>query len=228
MTQQFFRAIPKNTLGFSFFDLDHTLISKNSSFEFGKLLFSKGYISLFRVIFCLVFYSLHKVKLLSTAYLQKMIFLLIFRGKSYIEYDHLAQQLCDSVFQNFLNPSVYQFLKRAKKQGYCFFILSSSPDFLVDKFARKFACHGYLATSYQGDDRGNFTRLGLIIDGDEKATFVKKLCCKHRVSLENTEGFSDSILDINFLKVTASSFLINPSWHLKRKTKKFQWKYIDQ
>jgi HAD superfamily phosphoserine phosphatase-like hydrolase len=142
--------------GLSFFDLDHTLITVNSSYCFGSYLHERRFISKLYLYRCLFDYMRHKWFGLSIENLHKKVFKHLFNGCS----KDLIEQMAKAFVQErlpslFYEPAVRR-LRAAQKAGHYTIILSSSPDFIVAPLAEILMVDEWQASMYACDKEGFF------------------------------------------------------------------------
>ncbi len=125
----------------------------------------------------------------------------LFKGRPKIEFEHLSAQFVDQFSQEDYIESVLFKLREVEGVKY---ICSSSPDFLVSLFAKKFKVDEWLASSYDLDQKGCFSKIGFIVDGERKAAFLKE----KRILGETTVAYSDSLDDLPFLQAADVAFFI--------------------
>ena len=210
----------------AFFDLDHTLIKKNSSFLFGKFLFKNKKISL-SSLFCLtIAYYLCKIGLYTLDQLHHYSFESFFKGRDFTEVEVLCRKFLDQNFESLINIQITSILEGFKKD-HIVVILSSSPDFLVRLFAEKLGAHSFCGTSYTYNDQNEFSGLNEIFEGIQKAEYVKKISSSFSIKLENLSAFSDSHLDIPFLESVGNPIAVNPTRLLRKYSLLKSWKIIE-
>lgn len=221
----------KNTLNtfFSkaaFFDLDHTLINKNSSFLFGKFLYINNKIPLFSLFRLAIAYCFCKIGVYTLNQLHHYSFDSFFKGKDCAEIEELSRKFLDLHFESLKNIQITSLFDLFKKD-HLVVILSSSPDFLVRLFAEKLGAHSYCGTSYTYNDQNQFSGLNEIFEGIQKAEYVKKISSSFSIQLENLSAYSDSHLDIPFLESVGNPIAVNPTRLLRKYSILKSWKIIE-
>lgn len=208
-----------------FFDLDHTLLKRNSSFSFGLYLYKKKHISIFTLFRLFYYYALHKAGLIDIAGLHDKAFNCLFSGKSVSYFKSIADDFLHENFASLQNISTLIRYNDAKRKGHHVVILSSSPDFLVEAFARKFRPNSWQATEYHSHD-DSWTKLGKVLEGRAKASHVFELSQKLLIPIGNTVGYSDSHLDLPFLESVGKPVAVNPTRPLLQIAKKRNWEIL--
>ncbi len=203
-------------MALSVFDLDHTLLKVNSSYHFGSYLYRQKFFSFSKLLACLSDYACHKWLGLSIQALHTKTFNRLFKGCALSDIqNHVDQFLTEHLTSMLYQPAV-QRLQLARAQGENLLILSSSPDFLVGAIARRLQVERWKATTYQVDSQGNFQAIIKVIEGQDKAYFVKDLALQMSIPFSRVTVYSDSHLDLPVLKIAGRAIGVVPDSHLKR------------
>lgn len=210
----------------SLFDLDHTLLKGNSSYFLGKTLYQKGYFSLYKLILLLSCYFFHKLGFVSLKKLHQFIFFRIFFGKSSHELDLIVAEFVEAHVHQLVYMPAFEKLNFAKKEGHFTAILSNSPDFLVKAIANYFKVDDFRATVYGLDDKNRFCQISSHFEGEDKADYLISKMKQMEVSNRDVFAYSDSILDLVFLKASGVPFAVNPDSKLKNFASKNRWNII--
>ena len=157
------------------FDLDHTLLSCNSSFHFGQYLFRQKYFSLLTLVGCLSDYARHKYLGMPIQDLHENSFSRLFLGKPYEEICSFVDRFLTESLESLFNQKVLQRLKEAQRTGQHVLVLSSSPDFLVDAIAKRLSVPMSKATCYDVCPQGRFSGISHVLRGEDKAEYVTNL-----------------------------------------------------
>ncbi len=133
------------------FDLDHTLISTNSSYVYLKTLYQRGALS----ISVLLRAALLKCRFYATSMtlekLHHVVFDRMLRGFSLESLEKHIDAFGRKTSSGALYLPAYQELMDAQKRGDYIALISSSPDFLVRRFASYFGIDSWEGTAYDVD-----------------------------------------------------------------------------
>ena len=210
----------------SLFDLDHTLFTVNCSFLFGQYLYKKKLFSSFVMLKITSSYFLHKLGFLTLQQLHKNIFKEIFYGRKLIS---ITQHIKPFIHQNLkklqYDPAIKK-LKKAKKHHHFVVILSNSPDFLVGPIADFLGVDDWKATTYEIEAQGTFSKISNFIEAKEKADYLKSEAHRFNIAKENVIAYSDSYLDLSFLKEAGKPIAVNPDRKLRKYSIKNNWEII--
>lgn len=208
------------------FDLDRTLISVNSSFCFGKYLFQKKVLSLSRVIRLVFLYTLHKFGFLSIKQLHEETFKCFFLDLSVEMIEKNADLFLAEKFDSLIYRPVFEHLKKAKASNGYTAILSSSPDFLVEKIAHLLKVDLWEATVYHKTADLKYSHISQFIEGKEKSWILQQWQNELNIPKENVTVFSDSYLDLPLLLMAGHPFAVNPDRYLRKHCDRFKWPVI--
>lgn len=198
------------------FDLDHTLLNANCSFRFGFFLYRQKFFSFWTLLKCLMNYANHKWLGMSIYDLHFKTFASLFKRRNLAEICSYVDQFLNESLNKMLNDPVVQRLKSAQKQGDEVLILSSSPDFLVREIAHRLEVSHWNATIYQSDETGKLVAIQQVMEGQDKANYLKQLMNQMHFKRSEITAYSDSYLDLPILKMAGTVIGVGPDNHLKR------------
>lgn len=208
------------------FDLDHTLLTVNSSFRFGLFLYRQRYFSFWKLWYCLSAYMRHKWFGMKLQDLHVKAFTHLFQGQPLAAISHEVEKFLDEFFESILYAPVVKRLKLAQAQQEKVLILSSSPDFLVKAIAHRFQVQQWKATTYQVDHEGKFAAVSHVMEGENKANYLRQWVHQLQLSLSATTVYSDSYLDLPVLKIAGQVIGVVPDNRLKRLCQQKGWEIL--
>lgn len=209
------------------FDLDHTLISANSSFCFGKYLYKKGFLGFKTLLFCLGYYTLQKLNFISIPILHQGIFKRLFLKTNSSEMRQLAQEFVSFSIDSLLYQPAIKKLKDSLNEGSYTLILSSSPHFLVEAIAKRLEVKQTCATCYNSNEQGEFASVGTVMDGNAKAHYVKELANQLGCPINKITAYTDSHLDLPLLECVGTPIGVKPNAKLRKICLKKGWEIIE-
>lgn len=208
------------------FDLDHTLLSANSSFHFVAFLYRRGVISTWCVLEVLSAYLRHKWFGLSMLSLHRKTFPCLFQGKNKREISALASEFCHAYLKDLISLPVVSRLKEALEAGHESIILSSSPAFLVKAIAEHLDVTHWRATEFAENAAGEYTSLDSVFEGQDKADYLSYLMRERSLPSSAVTVYSDSALDLPLLKLAGRAVCVRPDRTLRRVGKKLGWEVL--
>jgi HAD superfamily hydrolase (TIGR01490 family) len=198
------------------FDLDHTLLKVNSSFSFGLYLYRQKFFPFWKLLLCLGDYARHKWGMMSVQTLHAKSFAHLFKERDLSVISPHVDRFLTKNLQSMLYLPVVQRLKEAQNRGDVVLILSSSPDFLVSEIARRLNVKQWKATTYLTNSEGRLIEVSHVMEGENKASYVKELANQMQLSFSDITVYSDSHLDLPVLKIAGKAIGVLPDNHLKR------------
>ncbi len=223
------------------FDLDKTLLSLNISFSLGEKLYKANCISFFSVLCCLGLWIGHKLGCITTKWLHKAIFCLIFKGRKKQDVEHLAFQMFDTIasgksLETLIRPSLMQEIAQERSRAILdgkhvsLAILSTSPDFLVEPFAKALSADWWQASIYHADENGFFDSLEWVVTGREKAKSLRVWTNKRMIEQSiicDTQAYTDSARDFPMLMEASCPVCVHPTIILRLIAFVKKWRIIE-
>jgi HAD superfamily hydrolase (TIGR01490 family) len=212
--------------GISAFDLDHTLLSGNSSYLFGRYLFKRKILTFFDLAFIVKCNFLFHLGFLPIRALHHAAFERLFKGRLRCDVEQWACEFVDERLQEMLYPPAADALRASMEKGHLAAILSSSPDFLIEPIAAKLHVPIRHATRYSVDKDHRFCDIHSLIQGSDKAGLLEGLMRQHQIPLGDVFAYSDSHLDLPFLESAGHAVGVNPNSKLRAVCKRKKWMMI--
>ena len=175
--------------------------------------------TLFSVLPIFVRYRLRK---LSLKKLHALVFRAILKGKSKALFLKGIEAFLDPFLKESLNPAVFSRFLEAKRKGSYTFLLSSSPDFLVEAIALRFGFDQWQGTEYAVDKEGFFCHISSLIEGTAKL----KIAIEAAASFTTTVAYSDSEDDLPLLNWAKKAVVVKPDPKLKKQALLNAWEII--
>lgn len=211
---------------FSVFDLDRTLLSKNSSFEFCKYLYKNRIFSFFFVVQSFVYAIRHKYFGLTLEQLHRRVFDKFLRGMSLKTISEYVYSFVERELENLLYLPAFERLRLAQHEGQFTMILSNSPGFLVGAIASKLQVDDWRASEYKVDKDQKLCEIALILHGEAKAFWVQAMSLCLGIQKQDITAYSDSHLDLPFLEAAGAAVVVNPDRILKKISEEKNWEEI--
>lgn len=211
----------ENVVGF---DLDGTLIKKNSCFAFSIYLLKKRVFSKKDFVYIVFYYLRHKFLGFSLTHLHKKIFKRLFLGKNIQMFENHLQEFITEFLESNIYPPALDQLRFHQEKKNPVAIFSNSPSFIVREIANRLDIGEIFATKYIVDQHGCLADIDHILDGEGKAMLLKEFALNKQRSA--TIAFSDSALDLAFLQSAERAICVQPTRGLKKIAKKQKWHII--
>ena len=208
------------------FDLDHTLIRENSSFQFFRFLMRVGLFSKFFIFSSSLLYLRHHFLNLSLSQLHEIVFKKFLFGRSLDVLEQYIEEYLNGEFVKSLYSPAIEHLRRAQHLGHYTVILSNSPAFLMKHITGYLGVDEYHASQYGLDQKGNLSRVISIVEGKQKVAYLQKLKDRFNLKENDITAYSDSHLDYPLLKFAGKAFIVNPNKKLTKLSKQHSWEIL--
>jgi HAD superfamily hydrolase (TIGR01490 family) len=209
------------------FDLDHTLVSTNISFAFGKFLFFKGMMPLSCMLRSSAAYFSHKILGTSLETVHNQILKAYLNRLPKEVLTSLSAEFIESKLKDLLDPKVYDEMQKASHGGALISLCTSSPDFLVSLIASKLSIDLWCASRYKFDNSGFLCKIDPIVNGPEKASFIQRVLDKELIAKEEVAAYSDSYLDLPMFELSGHPVAVNPDRKLKQHSLLKSWRVLN-
>jgi phosphoserine phosphatase len=208
------------------FDLDHTLLSVNTSYCYVKTLYHRGVLSLSVLLRA----ALIKCRFYSTSMtlerLHHVVFNRMLKGFSLEALENNLDTFLEKLLPSALYIPAYEELTAAQKRGDYTVLLSSSPDFLVRKFAAYFGMDVWEATSYGVDKERCLCKIAKLMVGTQKERCLLEIQKRLGIPKKQVVVYTDSHDDLPLLMQAGEAVAVNPDRKLAKVAKQLKWRII--
>ena len=215
------------TTHISAFDLDGTLLVGSSSYQFCKYLSNLKVLPFYSTSLSALYYLQHHYFSLPLKDLHNKVFQRLLIGLPLNDLEKHVQGFLDQFLPGALFFPLVNALRLAQHLGHYTLILSNSPSFLVEPIAKYFGVDEWKATVYGVDKDQKLCNIRSILEGEDKALFLQHLAEKLGVGLNEVTAYSDSSLDLPFLRSAGQAVAVRPDKKLRRYSLKQHWKIIE-
>ncbi|HSJ28753.1 MAG TPA: HAD-IB family hydrolase [Acidimicrobiia bacterium] len=203
----------------AFFDLDRTLISGASAFPFAVEAWRAGLVSnreIARWTVAALMFLLTGDKGDDLSDNTRAEFLGKVAGVSVDQLDAIARDMLPNLV-NDIRPESKKLLQMHHDAGRETWIVSASPQSIVDPLAQAFGMNGAIGTRGKIVD-GHYTDEldGPFVYGEGKAAAIRGLAEERGYDLERSYAYSDSISDLPMLETVGHPVAVNPDGELER------------
>jgi HAD superfamily hydrolase (TIGR01490 family) len=210
----------------AFFDLDKTVIAKASMVAFGRPLLQAGMISrrlMARALWSQLIFQIfganeEKMRKVRESALR------VTRGW---DQAHIRQIVGDNLTE-VIEPIVYdealELMREHQRAGRTVFIVSASPEEIVEPLGSYLGVDGVIATRSRVDDEGRYTgEVEFYSYGPLKAEAMREVAERNGIDLQDSYAYSDSITDLPMLEAVGRPVVVNPDRDLARIARERQW-----
>jgi HAD superfamily hydrolase (TIGR01490 family) len=208
------------------FDLDHTLMKVNTSYCFAKTLYRQGILTMGVVLRAALIKLRYYTSSLTLEGVHHLVFDRMLKGFSLETLEKNLDDLMHKLLPGQLYLPAYQELAKAQDRGDYTVLLSSSPDFLVRRFANYFGIDAAEGTVYGVDKERCLCKIARLMVGTQKRGCLLALRERLSIPKEDVIVYSDSHDDIPLLMEAGSAVAVNPDRRLAKIAKQHRWRVI--
>lgn len=208
------------------FDLDHTLMKVNTSYFFAKALYQQGILTMGIVLRAALIKIRYYTSSLTLEGVHHLVFDKMLKGFSLETLEKNLDDFMHRLLPGQLYLPAYQELSKAQDRGDYTALLSSSPDFLVRRFASYFGIDASEGTAYSIDKDRRLCKIARLMVGHTKRGSLLQLRERLGVPKEDVIVYSDSHDDIPLLLEAGQAVAVNPDRRLAKMAKEYSWRII--
>ncbi|MBI2710795.1 MAG: HAD-IB family hydrolase [Actinobacteria bacterium] len=210
----------------AFFDLDKTVIAKAAMVAFGRPLRRAGLLSrwlLLRALYGhLVFLYLGADEARMARMRDKA--LAITKGWQQAHVRAIVQETIDEVIEPIVYAEALDLIADHRAAGRRIFLVSASPEEVVEPLARWLGVDEAIATRAEVDADGRYTgRVERYAQGPAKAERMREVAEAHGIDLAASFAYSDSATDLPMLEAVGHPVAVNPDRDLARAARERGW-----
>ena len=201
------------------FDIDKTIIMKDTMFLFLKFGIKRRPSSVFILVPVIFFTILFKFKMLSVEKVKEYYFYNI----KYLNEDDL-RDFFNLVIKKYMSQKAINEMKQKKQQGYYILLVSASPYAYLQFFKELPFVDDVIGTNLVYKNNKFFNKLeGKNCKGEEKVLRIKKhlLNINIDVDYEKSCAYSDSLSDLPMMSLVKNKYLIQHNNKTVKKLKNF-------
>jgi HAD superfamily hydrolase (TIGR01490 family) len=212
----------------AFFDLDRTLLAKNSGTLWVRYELRHGFISWTQALWALswiVRYQLGVARIEDTL----LESIRAYRGMVEADVHARTRRFYAEEVRQWYRPGARAALEEHRKKGEKVVLLTSSSNYLSGEVSADLGLDDYLCTRLQVDGAGLYTGepLGPLCYGPGKVIHARELAQKAGVPLEQCAFYTDSTSDLPMLEAVGRPVVINPDPRLRRIAARRGWPVHD-
>lgn len=207
----------------AFFDMDKTLIARNSGTLLMKHRYERGEIGNLDLLKGIAVYLQYKLGVLDIRSWAQSV-LAEYRGKSEAEIEKQAREWFAALVEPALYPEAEQLVREHDAAGHVVAIVSGATKFVVRPLAARLGIRHMLYTRLEVED-GCFT--GRVVDPicfeEGKIYWLQQLIEEEGIDLAKSYFYTDSITDRPLLDLVAHPVAVNPDPMLYREAARRGW-----
>ena len=212
----------------AFFDLDKTLISRNSATLWLRAELASGRLSRLRALHAFSYvlrYSLGMVDIEDT--IRRSVTTIA--GQVEAEMAERAGDFYAAAIRPIFRPGARAVLDAHRAAGDRLVLLTSSSNYVAERVTTDLALDDYLCSRFEVDPDGRYT--GRLVEplcyGRGKLELASRCAAAHDVGLEACAFYTDSIADLPMLEAVGEPIAVHPDPKLRRLARQRGWPVLD-
>jgi len=212
----------------AFFDLDKTLIRRNSATLWIRFEYAAGRISPLRALQALAWvlrYSLGAADM--TEAIRRSVASM--SGQSETEMRERARRFYDEMVRSEYRPGALAAIRQHREAGDRLVLLTSSSNYVSELVSRDLGLDDYVCNRFEVDDTGRYTGRPLepLCFGPGKVTLAQRYAEKLGLCLDEAFFYTDSHSDLPMLEVVARPVAVHPDPRLRRLARRRHWPTVN-
>jgi HAD superfamily hydrolase (TIGR01490 family) len=210
----------------AFFDLDKTVIAKASMMAFGRPFMREGLVqrrTVLRGAYAHVVYLHLGASEQKLARIRESV-LTLTRGWDQARVRDIVAETMEEVVNPIINKEAAELIAEHKAAGRRVFIVSASPEEIVNPLARHLGIDESISSRAEVDDHGRYTgAMELYAYGPYKAEIMRALAEEEGLDLSASYAYSDSYTDLPMLEAVGHPVAVNPDRVLQKVARDKGW-----
>ena len=215
-------------MAIAFFDLDRTLIAKNSASLWVRSELRNGQISTWEAMRAGAWLLRYRM---GFADMEDAVRRAIssLEGKEEGPIKARTYAFYDQEVHSLYRPGAHAVLRQHRRAGDELVLLTSSSSYMSEKVSQALDLDGYLCTSFEVSATGHYTGKPVepLCYGEGKVKHAIAYAQKRGVSLDDCSFYTDSTADLAMLKAVGQPVVVNPDPRLMREAKAQGWEIVD-
>jgi HAD superfamily hydrolase (TIGR01490 family) len=212
----------------AFFDLDRTLISRNSGSMWVRAQLREGRISFGAAVRALVWLTRYHLGRsgLDGAVLDAIRTL---EGQPETDLRERTARFYEAEVAPLYRPGALAALAEHRAQGHTLALLTTSSLYMAERVGEALGFHSLLCSRFEVDAEGRFTGRpdGALCYGEGKLQHAQALADALQVPLRDCAFYTDSFTDAPVLEVVGRPVAVNPDPRLRRHAARRGWSIVD-
>ena len=212
----------------AFFDLDKTLISRNSATLWIRFELAAGRVSRWQALHALTYvvrYSLGSVDMEGA--IRRSVASIA--GQPEAELRERALRFYDALVRPLYRPGAAAAIAAHRAAGDRLVLLTSSSNYVSELVCRDLGLDDYLCNRFEVDARGCYTGRPIepLCFGSGKVELAARHAERSQLSLADAVFFTDSISDLPMLEAVGRPVAVHPDPRLRRAAKQRGWEIVE-
>ncbi len=213
----------------AFFDLDKTVIAKASIAAFGRPFYRGGLINrrlIARAIVSQIIYLHLGASEQKLARVRESM-LALTKGWDREQIREIVREALEETVEPIIYAEALDLIEAHRAAGYKVYLVSASPEEIVEPLAEHLGVDGCIATRAVVDDEGRYAgEMEFYAYGPFKAEAMRTLAEAEGLDLAESSAYSDSYTDLPMLEAVGHPVAVNPDRVLAKVAREREWEVM--
>ncbi len=213
----------------AFFDLDKTVIAKASIAAFGRPFYQGGLVNrrliVRSVVSQIVYLHLGASEQKLARVRESM--LTLTKGWDREQIREIVREALEETVEPIIYAEALDLIEAHRAAGNKVYLVSASPEEIVEPLAEHLGVDGCIATRAVVDDEGRYTgEMDFYAYGPLKAEAMRELAAAEGFDLDESSAYSDSYTDLPMLEAVGHPVAVNPDRVLAKVAREHGWEVM--
>lgn len=210
----------------AFFDIDKTILSKNTGTLYLKYLYKNKLVKRRQVWVSMYWWTKYRLNLVDMNDLSARI-IREYKGKNEKKIAEESRAWFNEMGKNYIYPEIIEIIKEHQKKGHILATITAGTKYTAEPISEYLGIP-YVIGTEPVVENSHFTGEFVlpICFGEGKVYWAKKFCEKHNIDIKKSYFYTDSITDLPLLLEVGTPVIVNPDFFIHREAKKRGWKII--
>jgi HAD superfamily hydrolase (TIGR01490 family) len=213
----------------AFFDLDKTVIAKASVAAFGRPFYRGGLINrrlVARAVVSQIIYLNLGASEQKLARVRESM-LTLTKGWDQAQTREIVREALEETVEPIIYAEALDLIEAHRAKGHRVYLVSASPEEIVEPLAEHLGVDGSIATRAVVDDQGRYSgEVAFYAYGPFKAEAMRSLAAEEGLDLDESWAYSDSYTDLPMLEAVGHPVAVNPDRVLAKVVRERGWEVM--
>jgi HAD superfamily hydrolase (TIGR01490 family) len=213
----------------AFFDLDKTVIAKASIAAFGRPFYRGGLVNRRLILRALVSQIIYLHLGASEQKLARVreSMLTLTKGWDRDQIREIVREALEDTVEPIIYAEALDLIEAHRAAGHKVYLVSASPEEIVEPLAEHLAVDGCIATRAVVDEEGRYAgETEFYAYGPFKAEAMRRIAEEEGIDLEQSSAYSDSYTDLPMLEAVGHPVVVNPDRVLAKVAREREWEVM--
>jgi HAD superfamily hydrolase (TIGR01490 family) len=213
----------------AFFDLDKTVIAKASIAAFGRPFYRGGLVNRRLILRSLVSQIIYLHLGASEQKLARVreSMLTLTKGWERDQIREIVREALEDTVEPIIYAEALDLIEAHRAAGHKVYLVSASPEEIVEPLAEHLAVDGCIATRAVVDEEGRYSgETEFYAYGPFKAEAMRRIAEEEGIDLEESSAYSDSYTDLPMLEAVGRPVVVNPDRVLAKIAREREWEVM--